>query len=625
MRLYAGISRNFITDSAHNQIAGKLKAAFFQSYGFNPTDNEINSWRNSLLNISTVFQNSDLLDHGVILEYQLPMSSRRLDCLICGKNDTRRDNAVIIELKQWSKCEESIGENEVTTWVGGAKRDILHPSAQSSGYRWYLQDSHTAFYEGSDPIELSSCAYLHNYDYDPDDVIFAPKFKQVILDSPLFTADDTDTLSSFLFERLSGGQGIDVLNRIEQGKYRPSKQLMDHVSQMIKGNPLYILLDEQRVVYDEIFALVKGGFHRRQKYVIIVKGGPGTGKSVVAINLMADLLGEQYNAQYATGSRAFTQTLRKAIGTRGSIQFKYFNSYVAAEQNDIDVLICDESHRIRETSNNRYTAKTKYSSSPQIDELLRAAKVTVFFIDDQQIVRPGEIGSSLYIEGAAKRHNAVLHEHELEIQFRCNGSEGFVNWVENTLGIRRTANVLWSSQEQFDFRILDSAQALETAIKEKVSQGFTGRVTAGFCWPWSTQLNPDGSLVNDVVIDDYIRPWNARDELSGLPKNIPKAQLWAYDPNGINQIGCIYTAQGFEFDYIGVIFGKDLTYDLDKGSWVGDYRYSYDPVVKKSGDHFLGLVKNTYRVLLSRGIKGCYVYFMDKDTEKFFKSRMEYY
>ena len=476
-----------------------------------------------MLNISAIFQNADLLDHGIILEYQLPMSSRRIDCLICGKNDKKRDNAVIIELKQWSKCEESIGENEVNTWVGGAKRDVLHPSAQASQYRWYLQDSHTAFYEGTEPVELHSCAYLHNYDYDPGDVIFAAKFRQLVSESPIFTADDTDKLSSYLWNNLSNGDGIPVLTRIEESQYRPSKHLMDHVSEMIKGNPQYVLLDEQKVIYDKIFALVKGGFHNKQKYAIIIKGGPGTGKSVVAINLMADLLAQHYNAQYATGSRAFTQTLRKAIGPRGSIQVKYFNSYGSAQQNDIDVLICDESHRIRETSNNRYTLKTKYSPSPQIDELFKAAKVVVFFIDDQQVVRPKEIGSSYYIKDAAERHRAVVLEHELEIQFRCNGSEGFVNWIDNTLCIGRTANVLWSSEEEFDFKIFDSPLELENTIKDKVSQGFTGRVTAGFCWPWARQLNDDGTLVDDVVIGDYVRPWNARDELSRLPKGIPKA------------------------------------------------------------------------------------------------------
>jgi len=623
MRLYAGTSRNFISDSFLNQIAGKLKSAFFDYYGFNPSDNEVNSWRASLLNVAAVFQNDHLLDHGVILEYQLPLSSRRIDCLICGKNDRGLDNAVIIELKQWSKCEESIGENEVVTWVGGAKRDILHPSAQVSQYKHYLQDTHTAFYEEPNPVLLHSCSYLHNYDHDPDDVIFHPKFKHLLSDSPVFTANDTDRLSSYLCNHLSNGDGIVVLNRIEGSRYRPSKKLMDHVSAVIKGSPQYILLDEQKVVYDKIFALVKGGFHKKQKHVIIVKGGPGTGKSVIAINLMADLLAQDYNAQYATGSRAFTETLRKAIGSRGAVQFKYFNSYTDCERDGIDVLICDESHRIRETSYNRFIPKKNHLLNAQIDELLAAGRVCVFFIDDLQVVRPGEIGSSDYIRHAAQQHEAVVDEHELDVQFRCAGSDSFVNWVDNTLAIRRTANVLWSPEEEFDFKIFDSPFELENAIRDKALQGYTARVTAGFCWPWAKQLNQDGALVNDVVIGNYVRPWNANPELSGLPKRIPKAQLWAYDPNGINQIGCIYTAQGFEFDYVGVIFGKDLVYSFEKGAWVGDPRHSYDPVVSKSGSRFLSLVKNTYRVLLSRGLKGCYMYFMDKPTEQFIRTRTE--
>ena len=108
-----------------------------------------------------------------------------------------------------------------------------------------------------------------------------------------------------------------------------------------------------------------------------------------------------------------------------------------------------------------------------------------------------------------------------------------------------------------------------------------------------------------------------------LPKGVPKAQFWAHDPNGIEQIGCVYTAQGFEFDYIGVIFGNDISYNFEDGKWVGYPKNSKDPVVRGAKGKFIDLVRNTYRVLLSRGLKGCYVYFIDKDTEKFFRSRMD--
>jgi len=622
MRLFAGTSQQFIQDTIQNQIAEKLKLAFFNYFRYNPSPSEVNSWRNSLRAISQVFQYANLVDQGIILEYQLPLTSKRLDCLICGRDVATKDNAVIIELKQWDKCEEANGENEVLTWVGG-KREMLHPSVQVGRYKMYLEDTHTAFYDNTEnQVILNACTYLHNYNYYSDDVLFSEKFKAALEKYPLFTADDVDKLKNYLIVKLKKGDGIEVLRRIEESKYRPSKKLMDHVGNVIKGKSEYVLLDEQQVVYDKVFFCAKESFHDKQKVVIIVKGGPGTGKSVIAINLMADLLLNGYNAHYATGSRAFTETLRRIIGSRGATQFKYFNSYSNAENNAVDVLIADEAHRLRTTSNSRFTPKSERLDIPQIEELINSSKVITFFIDDDQIVRPGEIGSVQYIKEYAIKNNCKIFEYELEAQFRCNGSDAFVNWVNNTLGIKRTANTIWDQYEEFDFRIFDNPEELENAIIRKVKEGFTGRITAGFCWDWSTP-NPDGTLKNDVVIGDYRRPWNAKPEARILARGIPKSNVWAHDPKGIDQIGCIYTAQGFEFDYAGVIFGNDLVYDLDNQSWKGHPENSADNVVKRSKDKFIDLVKNTYRVLLSRGMKGCYVYFMDKDTERFFKSRME--
>ena len=622
MRLYSGTSQQFIQDTIQNQIAEKLKLSFFNYFRFNPSPGEINSWRNSLRSMCQVLQYSSLLDHGVILEYQLPLTSKRLDCMICGRNEERRDNAVIVELKQWDKCEEAAGENEVMTWIGGAKREVLHPSVQVGQYQMYLEDTHTAFYADSAPVLLSACSYLHNYNFYSEDVIFSSKFDKTLEKYPLFTADDVDKLKDYLLDKLERGEGIDVLRRVEESKYRPSKKLMDHVGNMIKGKSEYILLDDQLIAYDAVLSCAKKGFHDKQKTVIIIKGGPGTGKSVIAINLMADLLAKGYNAHYATGSRAFTETLRKIIGSRGSVQFKYFNSYTQAEHNIVDVIIADEAHRIRDTSNSRFTPRIKGSKFSQIEELLQTSKVAVFFIDDKQVVRPNEIGSVKYIKQNANKNGCKVFEYELEAQFRCNGSDAFVNWINNTLGVERTANVIWVQREEFDFKIFPSPLDLENAIRQKVNEGFTGRVTAGFCWNWS-KPNGDGTLKDNVVIGDYKRPWNAKPEAKKLAPGIPKASLWAYDPNGINQIGCVYTAQGFEFDYAGVIFGEDLFYDFDKQTWIGNLSKSSDNVVKRSGEKFVDLVKNTYRVLLSRGMKGCYVYFMNKDTERFFKSRIE--
>lgn len=621
MRLYAGMSVAFIENTLRNQIARKLSDAFFQYYGYPAAKSEVASWGNSLRAMAQVVQYAKLNDHGVIVEYELPSSSRRLDFMICGRDASHGDEAVIVELKQWSESEAAEADGLVSTWVGGKNREVVHPSVQVGQYQQYLADTHSAFYEGDHPIRLGACSYLHNYEIRPNDALIAPKFTDTLARYPVFGADAVDGLTDYLRDRLPTGKGESVLARIEQSKYRPSRKLMEYVAETIAGRGPWVLLDEQLVVFEKIRAAVASAATLDKRHMVLVRGGPGTGKSVLAINLLARFLGEGRIAHYATGSRAFTKTLWKLVGSRARPVLKYFNNYRNALPGEIDALICDEAHRIRETSNDRFTPKAKQSSEPQIRELLRAAKVAVFFIDDRQGVRPKEIGSSNYIKQHAADLKYEVSEFELEVQFRCSGSAGFVNWISNTLQLERTANQLWTGAETFDFRIFPTPESLEAAIRANSGGRVTARLAAGYCWAWSAP-NPDGTLVADVVIGSWRKPWNAKPEAGRLAKGIPPSDLWATDPGGIEQVGCIYTAQGFEVDYIGVIWGKDLAYDLDGRAWIGNKKESRDRSVRQSAD-FLTLVKNTYRVLLSRGMKGCYVCFLDKDTERFVRSRMD--
>ncbi len=571
-----------------------------------------------------IVSSAHLDDHGVFLEYQLPQTSRRLDAMLTGLDGDRHENAVIVELKQWQKTEECDAEGMVSTWLGGNIRDTLHPSVQANQYRAYLADMHTAFYEGEPPISLSACAYLHNYWPTDADPIFAVKFDEVRMQAPIFSAGNSLDLEDFLVSRLRAGCGVPILERIENSKMRPSKKLLDHVAAVVHGEPRFVLLDEQQVVFRRVLTETKHGWADGTKRVILVQGGPGTGKSVLAANLLGHLSKEGLNAQYATGSRAFTETMRRIVGTRASAQFTYFNSYVDVEPNSTDVLICDEAHRIRKDSSSRFTPRTERESMrQQIDELLHAAKVAVFFIDDLQIVRPGEMGSADLIRNKAKELGAELREYRLDAQFRCAGSDAFVNWIDNTLGVARTATQVWNQKdESFELKVFSSAEALDAAIRQRVSENNSARLVAGFCWTWSDP-KPDGSLVNDVVIGDFLRPWNAKPEARRLAKNVPKATLWAHDPRGVDQIGCVYTAQGFEFDYVGVIWGADLRFDPATQDWVADSAHSHDSIVKRGKAGFREFIKNTYRVLLSRGMKGCYIYCVDPETAKFLLSRTE--
>jgi len=623
MHLYSGPSPQFVEDATLNAIGDKIADSFFEHYRYKASPAEVASWQNSLIRMANVVQHGELMDHGVVVEWQLPLSSRRLDVMLTGHNPQGQPHGVIVELKQWSTVEPTHVPECVVTFVGQRKREVLHPSAQVGQYRQYLADTHSAFTSGE--IGLLSCAFVHNMQYDAEGEMFAPRHADILQVSPVFTGDKSTDLSDYLRLHLGNGGGIPVLETVLRGKYAPHKRLLDHTAKMIQGHSEYVLLDEQKVVSNSILAKVAERHSTDEKAVFVINGGPGTGKSVIALNLIAELVKAGYVTHHATGSKAFTENVRRIVGTKASALFKYFNSYLDVEPNTLDVVVCDEAHRIRQVSHTRFTPKAKRTDRPQVEELIDAARVSVFFIDDLQVVRPGEAGSAALITAAAQKFDAPVFPYELEAQFRCGGSDEFIQWVDNTLDIQKTPTVLFEDNDQFDFDIVDSPRELQALINQKAAQGHSARLAAGFCWPWSNPTN-EGRLVDDVVIDDWRMPWNAKADGGSLAEGIPKSSFWASDPNGLDQVGCIYTAQGFEFDYVGVVFGRDLVYRGREG-WVGQPEFSHDSVVKSAAkdsiEAFTSLVKQTYRVLLTRGLKGCYVYFEDAQTRDFVLSRLE--
>ena len=603
-----------------HRIAQKLGDSFYDYYRYRANVSEFSSWQNSLQALSTQLTYARLRAQGIILEMQLPLASARLDCLLFGKDTEGTDSSVLIELKQWSHAADSDYDDCVLTVVGKGERALAHPSRQALNYAMYLRDTNSAFADKAEALLLQPCSWLHNMAPDSASAVRSAKFESLLAESPLFLGSDADEFAGFLKATVGNGAGLPVMERVISGRYRPSKRLMDHTAQVIRGEPAYVLLDEQIVAYDAVLAMVRRAQRRKiERGVVIVRGGPGTGKSVLALNLMGNLLKLGVVVQHATGSKAFTENLWRAIGARSKPLFRYFNSFGAAERGQIDVLILDESHRIRSSSNARWTAKARRSDRSQVDELVEAARVSVFFIDDYQVVRPGEVGSTTMIREAAVRHDAQTEEIDLRTQFRCAGSDEYISWVDQLLEIRKTGTTQLGRLDRFEFRIVDEPDELDQLIRRRASEGQTARLTAGFCWPWSDPAR-DGTLVEDVVVNGMRRPWNAKPDATRLAPGLPKAQFWASDPNGLAPIGCIYTAQGFEFDYCGVIIGRDLVYRAE--GWVGQPEYSYDRVVKtRAGARFTDCVRNAYRVLLTRGLKGCYVYIQDQETKRFIHSR----
>ncbi len=617
MRLYEGTISQFKEDVIQNRIADILARNYSKHYGRRVNSSEKNSWNNSLNFIKNALDLAELSDNQIIIEYELPYSSRRIDVLLFGKDEYLKDNIVLIELKQWSNenVEDCKTEGNIIVNYGRFKKEQAHPLLQVEGYYYYLKDFMTIF-KMNPPIKLNPCAYCHNYSKTKNSVLYLPKFSKLIQKYPLFSKEEAKKLGEYLKEKLSKGSGLEVFNKFINSPIKPSKKLLEHTRKMINEHQIFNLIDDQITAYNAIMSKVKEVSKENRKYVFIIKGGPGTGKSVIALEVMGELLRQGKVVYHATGSSAFTKTLRKILGNRAKNLFKFFNSFSNFKENSIDVLICDEAHRIRKTSTSRYTPKDKRRDIPQIDELIKSAKISIFFIDEFQVVRPSEVGSVKLIKNSASRCNVkeeCIYEYELKTQFRCSGSDSYLQWLDNILGIRETEYQYLTKDLKMEFKIFDDPTKLKEAIDEKNKEKKNcARIVAGFCWPWS-KPKPDGTLINDVKVDNLEMPWERKDQF----------WKWATDDSGMKQVGTVYTAQGFEFDYIGVIFGNDLVWNKKKKKWEAKPENSYDTFIKRNNPNIVNHLKNVYRVLMSRAHKGVYVYFIDKDTEEYFKSKVK--
>jgi uncharacterized protein len=624
VRLYSGTSDAFDDDVTNARLVPKLITSFKEAFGWEPGEGEKSAWRNSLEKARNLIVSAKLHDRGVLLEYVLPASDRRLDFLISGRDAAGRESAVVIELKQWTETHPSPLPTAVETKFHGTPVDHLHPSVQVGQYHEYLQDFQAVFH-GGDAVLLNSCAFLHNYNPGADDALLNSKFDPWLLKYPVFFERDFDAVKAFLNQHVGGGPGIDTLHRIEESRVEPSEEFVKHLGDVLGGRSEFKLLDEQRLVYDRVLTELERALSEGRKSAVIAKGGPGTGKTVIAVNLLAQIIKRRSGlAHFVTGSGAFTRTLRQVIDPSVGRLFKFTNNYVNDKPDSYAALIVDEAHRMRPFSTSYTGRRTSKEGVHQVDEILAAGRVSVFFIDDLQGITPQDAGKSSYIRARAKELGIQVHEYKLSIQFRCRGAEAFVGWLDSTLGLSDAEVPRWRNPPGFEFRIFDSASEMQAAIRRLNSEGKRARLTAGYCWRWSPP-KPDGTLENDVSIGGLVMPWNAKEGRSRavrLAPGIPPAQLWAYSAGGENQIGCVYTAQGFEFDTVGVIFGRDLRFDRAALQWVGEPTESKDRKIKVKDADFTSLVKRCYRVLLTRGIERCFVYFADPDTRAHFESRM---
>jgi uncharacterized protein len=618
MLVYSGNKEKFLEDVSANAIENVILSEFERKLFKRPSKSEVLSWKNSMQYMFKILIDSDIpQDSGVSIEYVLPLTSKRIDFILTGKDERKRETAIIIELKQWSEVKRTNKDGIVKTFLGGAERETNHPSYQAWTYAALIEDYNETVRQ--EDISLRPCAYLHNI--ISDSALNDPFYTAHTSKAPIFISSDAKKLAEFLKKYVKYGDTNNIMYRIEHGKIKPSRGLADSLASMLSGNQEFLMIDDQKLVYEEAIDLA----HKAQndkKQVLIVEGGPGTGKSVVAVNLLVELTKREMNTQYVSKNAApravfaakLTGTLTK---TKINNMFKGSGSYIDTEHDFFDALIVDEAHRLNEKSG-LYSNQGEH----QIKEVINASKLTIFFLDENQRVTINDIGSLEEIENWSSKLDATVHRMELKSQFRCNGSDGYLAWLDSALQIRDTANTTLEDID-YDFKVFKSPVELREEIFQKNVVNNRSRLVAGYCWKWASKKD---KYAMDIRIPEYgfEAQWNLSTDGS----------LWIISPDSVREIGCIHTCQGLEVDYIGVIIGPDLVVRdgkiiTDAGKRDGQDKTirGYKKLLKEKPEEAAritdNIIKNTYRTLMTRGQKGCFLFCTDQETNEYFSALID--
>ncbi len=616
MLAYLGTKSDFLRDAP--VIEDKVRDAVKEKLNFNVGQSEYQSWRNSLGNAMSHVMRSNKIpeDAGIAIEYRLNGRRFRLDFVISGLDSQGKESLVIIELKQWTDIEYSDLEEHIRTALGGGIRDVTHPSYQVWSYKSHLELYNEYVYENG--LVVDACAFLHNC--KDGTVINSSRYENALRLAPVFFHGEHEKVQELIADRIHKGAGTSLLERVDQSLIRPSKQLADAVGSMLNGQEEFVLLDEQKTAFETIIRNARqvqsGG-----KKVLIIKGGPGTGKSVISINALAKLTSERMNVKYVTANAAprdVFQAKLKGLVKGDSVKhlFGGSGSYTETPKDSMDVLIVDEAHRLRMKS-----GMFKNLGESQTKEIIHSSKLSVFFIDEAQKVTWSDVGEISRIKAYAARLGADVEMLELTSQFRCGGSDDYMAWLDDTLGLQNVPENYFS-RDKFDFKIFDSVIDLHAEIKEKNKVNNKARMVAGYCWNWVSKKVPT-SFDIELEQGDYRARWNLASY----------GNEWIINPKSVDEVGCIHTCQGLEVDYVGVIIGDDLEVlngklttnpkgraksDKSLNGYVGERKSDPERADSKADE----LIRNTYRTLMSRGMKGCYVYFTKPEVKEYFEERL---
>jgi len=619
MIVYNDIKRQFVNDVKDNSIADKILDAI-KMRGLNAGhEKEYSSWQNSMQFMRNIVDDSEIDDEvRICIEYNIPLTSKRVDFIIAGADNVGKENIVIVELKQWQKAEVVADDMHycVKTFVANTDRIVCHPSYQAYSYSCFLKNYSQSLTDES--INLVPCAYLHNYQPEYRQSLSNPIYKEWFEVAPFFIKNEVAIFSDFVKKYITkkSSKG-DLLYLIDHGRLRPTKALQDSLASMVKGNKEFMLLDEQAVCFDMCIKTMNQCLKDRKKRTIIIQGGPGTRKSVLAVNLLMEYINQSLNASYVTKNsaprEAFLQLLTKSDAKKLVNIKQLFRSPFGlsnCDENAYDCLIVDEAHRL---------VKKMYgdwSGENQVKECINASLLSIFLLDEDQAVTTKDIGSINEVQYWCKELGSrliITDETKLVSQFRCNGSDAYIQFIDDLLQRLPETIHVDISELNFDFKVFDDPNEMREALRDKNQINNKSRMVAGYCFDWNVKHHRGDW---DIMLgDNFKAKWNLEND-----------KVWAINPRSFEEVGCIHTAQGLEFDYVGVFIGKDLTYnpitgriETNKEAISKDDKSSGIRSAKPEKAH--QLILNTYKTLLTRGQKGCYVYCEDPELRKYIRSR----
>ncbi len=617
MIVYSATKQQFNDDVILNQISDKIRDQFRANKIPGGQQAEYRSWQNSLIFMRNVIDDKGIPDDSnVAIEYQIPRTSKRVDFIIAGSDDQNRNNVVIIELKQWEKAEKVADEmkHSVRAFTGGAKRIVSHPSYQAYSYAAFIRNSSEQVQD--EKIGIVPCAFLHNYNPENVKELNDEIYRTWYEEAPYFIKNQVLELRNFIKKYISmrSADG-DLLFKIDNGRIRPSKSLQDSLVSLMKGNKEFLLLDDQVVVFDMCKKIMDQCKKDLKKRTIIIQGGPGTGKSVLAVNLLKDFITQELNASYCTKNSAPRNAYQKLLAKsdlKREVEIKQlFRSPFGlgiVSGNFYDCLIVDEAHRLVKQMYRDFNGEN------QVKECINASMFTIFLIDEDQRITTKDIGSVDEIKfWAGKLGSQVIINEDTKLisQFRCNGSDQYLQLVDNILQTGEFVD-LNLSELNYDIRVFTDPNELRDELRKKNDIANKARMVAGYCYDWNVKF---GRSEFDIILDGgFEAKWNLVGD-----------DIWAINPKSFEEVGCIHTAQGLEFDYVGVFIGRDIIFDpvsgcvktnkymISKDDKTSGIRTSSDEIAEK-------LIKNTYKTLLTRGQKGCFIFCEDNELGKYIKA-----